>query len=408
MTQLNIYTTEFFDHLDKTSRILWENKRYTDAAEMIMIGTKYAKGSVCDTLLSNARMCYFHGNDISNAIKCLEKQEELNISNGWELQRDKSNYLRYLNRYDEAYKIAHNLPNNSTKKLALSWFLHKDEKIKEAFSIAEEGRDNVYWWGERTELKLPLWNKEYSENIVIAGESGSGDEIIFARWIPEIKKYCKNLYYYTNSSLRDVFIRNYDLKPYNNEKENCVFIPIMSLPYLLGVDDTGPTSYISCNQSKLDNYNSRFPKTKKRIGLCFHGEKTHIESNLRTLPHFELINHLKDLGELINLQKDYDEIYPNLRYYPFDSWEDTFALIDTCDLIVTCDTSIAHAASCLGKTVIVLLHAAAYFTWNHNVDIGKTKWYKNAWCIRQTEPCKWEGGMLKCKELAIELLEENL
>ena len=39
MTQLNTYTTEFFDYLDKASRILWENKRYTDAAEMIMIGT---------------------------------------------------------------------------------------------------------------------------------------------------------------------------------------------------------------------------------------------------------------------------------------------------------------------------------------------------------------------------------
>jgi ADP-heptose:LPS heptosyltransferase len=113
-------------------------------------------------------------------------------------------------------------------------------------------------------------------------------------------------------------------------------------------------------------------------------------------------------GQIEYLQKDYDEIYPYFSYYPFDSWEDTFALIDTCDLIVTCDTSIAHAASCLGKTVIVLLHAAAYFTWNHNVDVGKTKWYKNAWCIRQTEPCKWEGSMIKCKELAIELLKENL
>ena len=92
------------------------------------------------------------------------------------------------------------------------------------------------------------------------------------------------------------------------------------------------------------------------------------------------------------------------RYIPFDLWEDTLALIDSCDLVVSCDTSISHAAAAMGKKTIVLMHAAAYFTWNHNQDLAKTPWYENAWCVHQDEPCDWTGSIAKTRRLAEQLL----
>jgi ADP-heptose:LPS heptosyltransferase len=105
---------------------------------------------------------------------------------------------------------------------------------------------------------------------------------------------------------------------------------------------------------------------------------------------------LESLGEIVNLQKDIERKDSRMVYIPFSSWEDTIALIDTCDFIVTCDTAIAHASSAMGKKTIVLMHAAAYFTWNHNEDMSKTQWYHDAWCIHQERPCIWDEAIVKC------------
>ena len=113
---------------------------------------------------------------------------------------------------------------------------------------------------------------------------------------------------------------------------------------------------------------------------------------------------MEDLGEIINLDKEIYEKDSRVRYIPFEIWEDTLALIDTCDVVISCDTSISHAAAALGKPTIVLMHAAAYFTWNHNKDMAKTIWYENAWCIHQDKPCEWDGSIEKTRKLVKTLL----
>ena len=392
-----------FDELSKT---LWENKNFNDAADILLIASKYCEDKNLEyMILSNARMCYFQGNDVPKAFFCLEKQERLNLGYDWELQRDKANYLRYLDRYDEANRIVDGLPDKKVKLLAKSWFLHREGKFKEAFALVEEGRNGDFWWGPRAPLPLPVWSKKFVENLIVCGESGHGDEIIFSRWIPELKNHCKNLWYYTDNSLLEVFCRNFNIKPFKRmDIGDYQIIPCMSIPAYLGVDNPEPSQYITSNFEIKQQYNEWYPKSGKRIGLCFHGEPTHFETNLRTIPERVLINVFKDLGQLVNLQKDYEYEHIEMSYYPFKRWEDTFALIDTCDLVVTCDTSIAHCAGSMGKPLILLMHAAAYFTWNHNEPIGKTAWYDNAWSVKQTKPCEWEGCILEARKLAEKLL----
>jgi tetratricopeptide (TPR) repeat protein len=398
---------ELFDNLAK---ILFNNKKFKDAADIIMIASKYAENEdQLKLILSNAKMAYFQANDVHSAYACLEKLEDLGEEH-WTLQRDKANYLRYLERHDEALDIVKNkLPENGTKYLALGWFLHKEGKTKEAFEITEKGIHDNYWWGNKAELPYSNWDgKSFVENLIIAAESGNGDEIIFSRWIPDLKKHCKNLYYYTNNSLSTVFSRVYGIKKYDpSSKLDYRVAPMMSLPYLLGVDSPIPKKYLTADSKLVDEYNKKYPKTSPRIGLCFHGEVTHIETNLRTLPRDYTVNLFKDIGELVNLQKDYDTINKDLKYYRFDTWEDTLALIETCDIIVTCDTSVSHAAAALGKTTVVLMHPAAYFTWNHNGNVTKSLWYENAWCVKQKTPCVWEDTLEAAKQLTTLLLNEK-
>lgn len=395
---------QLFDNLAQN---LWQSKYNKDAGDVLLMAAKYTDDNALKyRILGNARMCYFQGNDVPKAFYCVEEQEKLGFGYDWELQRDKANYLRYLDRYDEAYNIVLNLPDtNKVKLLAKSWFMHREGKFKEAFEVVESGRNGDYWWGPRTPLPFPVWNKQFADNIIVCGESGHGDEIIFARWIPELKKHCTNLFYYTDNSLSEVFCRNFDIMPFKTYTQGKYqIIPCMSLAYYMEAENPKPTKYLTADPDLVQKYSEWYPKNKKRIGLCFHGDKDHFETALRTIPERPLIEAFQDLGQLVNLQKDYDNEHLEMSYYPFNKWEETLAVIDSCDLVITCDTSIAHAAGALGKPLILLMHAAAYFTWNHNEDVGKSDWYENAWSIKQTEPCKWDGCIQKARVLGEKIL----
>lgn len=396
------------DNLLNGAKFLFDNKKYKDAASVLTIALKFISNNlILDKIYSNLRMCYFFDNDVPNALRVLEMQEKLKITQGWEIKRDKANYLRYVNKHEEAYNTVLEISDDNTRNLALGWFEHKKGNTKEAFLLTEKSRENNYWWKKKPDYNFKLWDGSKVENLVVIEESGFGDQIIFSRWIPQLKNLCDNLYYDGNG-LAETFVRNFNIQTVNLIKNNNVYaIPIMSLAYILKIDEPKSDVYLTANQNVVFNYSKKHPKKYYRIGLCVQGEKTHIETTLRTLPIKEMIDCLKDFGEIVNLQKEIDERFEEITYIPFDTWEDTLALIDTCDIIVTCDTSISHAAGALGKCTIVLMHSAAYFTWNHNQDISKSLWYKNAWCIHQDMPCDWTGSIQKCKSLINKLIIEN-
>lgn len=397
------------DNLLNGAKFLFENKKYKEAASVLGYAVPFIENhKVLNDLYSNMRMCYFQANDIPNAYQVIEAQEKLSVVQSWELIRDKSNFLRYLNRHEEAYQVAKTIADDRTRNLALSWFEHKFGNTKYAFEITEKSRENTYWWKGEPRYPYKFWDGESVKNIIVRAESGFGDQIIFARWIPELKKYCQNLYF-DGMGLDTIFGRNFGIQTINSlmNFSDVHVIPIMSLAYLLKIETPTDQPYLQPDTNIVEYYKNKYPKKQKlRIGICVQGEKTHVETNLRTLPLIQLVDALIPLVEIVNLQKEITDRDNRINYISFDSWEDTFALIDTCDVVVSCDTSVAHAAASMGKTTIVLMHAAAYFTWNHNQDCSKSLWYKNAWCIHQDRPCKWEEPIVKCADLIRKLYDE--
>ena len=70
-----------------------------------------------------------------------------------------------------------------------------------------------------------------------------------------------------------------------------------------------------------------------------------------------------------------------------DSFKDTMKLMTEVDLVVTCDTSIAHLAGLMKRPCILLLTTLAEFRWGS--DISSFNWYPTIRCIRQKEWGKW-------------------
>ena len=59
------------------------------------------------------------------------------------------------------------------------------------------------------------------------------------------------------------------------------------------------------------------------------------------------------------------------------------AIIENCDLIITCDTSIAHLAGGMGKKVWLLLRDVPFWYWG--LEGESTFWYPSMRLFRQKE-----------------------
>jgi ADP-heptose:LPS heptosyltransferase len=70
-------------------------------------------------------------------------------------------------------------------------------------------------------------------------------------------------------------------------------------------------------------------------------------------------------------------------------FQDTAAIIENLDLVVTVDTSVAHLAGALGRPAAILLPFAPDWRWlRHRSD---SPWYPSVRLYRQTQPRDWNG-----------------
>jgi ADP-heptose:LPS heptosyltransferase len=119
----------------------------------------------------------------------------------------------------------------------------------------------------------------------------------------------------------------------------------------------------------------------------------------------QIYNILKDVkAEFYSLQK-HDGIeelpdFPGLINVEdkLETLEDTMALINNLDLVITSCTSIAHLAASQGKEVIVMVPISAYYLW---CQVGnKTHWYgDNVTLVKQKSPRNWNEAMSELKEV---------
>ena len=70
-----------------------------------------------------------------------------------------------------------------------------------------------------------------------------------------------------------------------------------------------------------------------------------------------------------------------------ESFDDTAAIIELMDAIVTIDTSIAHLAGSLGKKTFVLL--SWHPDWRWLLDRSDSPWYPSATLFRQKSLNDW-------------------
>jgi len=292
----------------------------------------------------------------------------------------------------------------------------------------ERGWPEYEWRWKRSHAKtrnlpMPRWSGEplSGKRILIWCEQGLGDTIQFVRFASELKSQgatvcleCPGKLVHllaTCPGIDEVISEGASLPP------DCDFqIPLMSLPATLETrlcTIPGRLPYLFADESLAQEWRNRIgERTKLKIGISWQGNPKHRFDRHRSFPvHWFRSLALLDGVTLYSLQKGPgSEHLKAVRFTVTDlgshldesgsAFQDTAAVMKALDLVITCDTALAHLGGALGVQVWVALSAFADWRWMHH--ISDTPWYPSMRLFRQVRLGQW-GPVFERMRDAIQL-----
>ncbi len=283
------------------------------------------------------------------------------------------------------------------RDFALGW--HAFEiRAKFVGSAIEEPNPERRWRGQIITGKL-----------LVGVEQGIGDMIQFIRFAKPARERCGRLVVQVPHELRTLALTVPGVdaaifpKPYPTEFE--AYIPMLSLPHALGMDPLTPFEipYMQVPDALLrDAERSLAPFSgERRIGIAWAGNSNYSRDIQRSLP-FKLFLDLYEVPgiTLVSLQhgprgddpKDagVGALIADMRAV-LQTFAHTAALMVHLDLIICCDTSVAHLAGAMGKEVWILVEWNA--SWRWMIETDDKVWYPKARIFRQRKVGDWEEVM---------------
>jgi len=179
--------------------------------------------------------------------------------------------------------------------------------------------------------------------------------------------------------------------------------PLASLPRAFETSlDTIPVGvpYLRAEPERVAHWRQRLGTDGFKIGVCWQGStvKTGVGRSfplrelegIASLPGVRLISLQRDVGEEQLATRPVDMKIETLGD-DFDAGPDAFldtaAVMESLDLVITCDTSIAHVAGALGRPAWVALKLVPDWRWM--LDREDNPWYPSLRLYRQTEQGRW-------------------
>jgi Tfp pilus assembly protein PilF len=177
-------------------------------------------------------------------------------------------------------------------------------------------------------------------------------------------------------------------------------LPIMSLPGRFGTTlATIPTEvpYLKADPGRVAAWRQALaPVDGFRIGIAWQGSRMHQNDRFRSFPlaQFDPLASLPNV-RLISLQKhEGTEQFAAVRFPVVTigdsgppSVADCAAILQNLDLVVTCDSMLAHLAGALARPVWIALPFLPDWRWL--LDRDDSPWYPTARLFRQTTSGNW-------------------
>lgn len=280
------------------------------------------------------------------------------------------------------------------------------------------------------EPDAPVWTGEQSlkgKTILIHGEQGHGDDIMFMRYVPAMLALGATVYAVLHPGVAPLFKNAVGVTLLTEDRTTWpkfdYWVRMMSLAWCLGTTSATvpPPAILTFDKAEWQSWRDRIaaltkPDTTLRVGLCWSGSPKSRYDAHRSVPLAELAPLLSIRGaQFFSLQlgvRDGDaEIFQKFCAYDhtvdlssgLKDFSDTAHAIAQLDLVITCDTSVAHLAGTVGVPTWIMLTAfRTYWLWIEKRTTSP--WYPSARLFRQERDGDWAGVVEKIRDNLVNVI----
>ena len=255
----------------------------------------------------------------------------------------------------------------------------------------------------------PLWLGETplaGKTILLHAEQGLGDTIQLVRYAPRLAGAGATVVLEVDPELKPLISRLDGARAVIGRGEARpafdLHCPLGSLPLACKTALTSVPAdipYLAADATRVARWRGRLAAADApQVALVWAGNAAHANDRNRSLPLDKLRPFWSRDGiRFVSLQRDVRAGdaealagAPLLHLGPeLADFDDTAAVLASCKLLITVDTSVAHLAGALGRPVWLLLPFASDWRWTAAGD--RSPWYPSARLYRQTRPGDWDG-----------------
>ena len=290
--------------------------------------------------------------------------------------------------------------------------------------------------GKEPELLTPelfAANRGQGKQLIVWGEQGIGDELMFGTCIEELRQDFE-VVFECHPRLEKLHRNAHPgLKIYPTRKEEIIFWPVNEVPnadFKMPIGDVGcyyrrsledfkrawKGGFYHAKATEIEGYQRRLELTagdRPIIGLASRGGVMQTSRTYRTIRHAE-IDRLMTETDALFVSLDYDDMFElaayiaekhgpdRYRWFPAITqhwdYDHTAALIGACDMVVTVCQSVFHMSASMGQTTRVLTPKRC--AWRYAPVPGEPElsyWYpgEQIKLYRQDDELSWQHPLDK-------------
>ena len=359
----------------------------------------------------NIANCFMELGEVDKGIIELEKAKKINNS-----------FPMIYNNLGFCYKVLGNNEKaaaNYQKAIKLNPNLHDAYFNLSHIQLSEnnfkDGWNNYeYRWGtqkkftQRLIFNKPQWEEGLGfEKILIWGEQGIGEQLLFSSILPDVKTKFKKVLVYVEDKLVKLFQKQfnnmefYPLSKKIDENEFDYHLPMCSLARIFrnGID-----SFHNNQITIQENFNkTKSPKEKLRCALSWKSTNQDLGNvksiTLEDLKEILLIDQIDFFNiQYTNEDKEVEDFKNNYnvkinKNKTLDTFNNLFELsefIKTCDFVISVSNTNAHLSASIGKPTFLLLPKSKGKFWYWENDKNeKNLWYPSIVKFKQEEQGDW-------------------
>jgi tetratricopeptide (TPR) repeat protein len=278
----------------------------------------------------------------------------------------------------------------------------------------------------------PQWSGQdlAGKSLLVYGEQGIGDQIMFASCIPDVMRRCPNVVIACSPKLVRIFRRSFPAArcvPLSAEAAEASDVPATDLMTPIGSlplrfrhtrsDFPDHSGYLRADPALVAGCVDRLRLlgSGAKVGISWRGGTVRSRQGLRTIPAPQLAALLENRNvHFVDLQYDSAGCEPavaaaiaagRLHHWPdvLADYDRTAAMVCALDLVVSVCTAVIHLAGALGKPVWIM--APHVPEWRYGLQGESMPWYPSARLFRQPTPGNWGSVTGRVSELLDHMLK---